>query len=157
MEMKKQIYSSMISIKEFSSIIIIAMVVCLFMKFRTIKVKSNILKNIVTKFISPSILSVYIIHENINIVDYWKYFNIDLEGNIIKIVTCIMIVVILIFFACIVIDFIRIKICQLIKKVYSINKFVQFLNLKIDILNNKINSYLENEKISQKETLLLKN
>ena len=95
--------------------------VCLFMYFKKIKIKNNIIC-IVIEFISKYTLGVYLIHCNIFLKVYlWKDFLKTCEYINSKYFILIYFGIVLsVFFACIIIDFIRKQMWLLTKKIYTL-------------------------------------
>ena len=62
--------------REYSNILILIMTILIFYKFKTITIKSKFISKIIT-IISPSVFSIYLIHQSINIRDY----NVVENGN----------------------------------------------------------------------------
>lgn len=126
----------------YNSIVQLVSAVSLFIFFKDIDIKNNILKKSV-KFIAPLTLGVYLIHDNFlvrrelynGIFDSYNYTN----KNIFLFITISVGSVILIFSVCIIIEYIRVTLFTIMAKTkaYSIieNKCISFgkkLNKKID-------------------------
>lgn len=136
------IYRIIALYRDFMNILLIAMTVLIFMKFKTISIKSNLLSKIIT-FISPSVFSIYIIHQNVNIRDtMWLQFWMMNYANSWMMIPYIILMVISVFTVCLLIDLIRRAIYYGIKKIPIVIKFINKINEKIEIINNKVNSYL---------------
>ena len=142
-EVYSRLYIILTAFREFSCIIPVAMAICVFMKFKTINIKSVFANKLIT-FVAPSMFSIYIIHDNINICDeLWqnmKFANYAQSWLMIPYVFCVIIAV---FLVCLIIDLIRRGIYAGLKKIPIVNKGVKKLNEKINILNTKINNIFE--------------
>ncbi len=114
------------------------MVVFLFLKFRTIEIKNEQLQQLVS-YIGPSLFSVYIIHENVNIRFYWLFTGIFKLAQTPFFIPYLLLLVVAVFCICIVIDFIRRWAYAKLKKVQIINKMVNKINEKIELVEQKIN------------------
>lgn len=126
-------------------IILVAMAICFFMKFRTINIKSTLANRLIS-FIAPSMFSIYIIHESLALRDYiWQNAGLMNYANSWMMIPYILLVVLIVFIVCLLIDLLRRVIYTLLKKIPIINKGVQKINEKIDKLNTKINSIFESE------------
>ena len=131
-----------IGIRDFCSIFILPMAVLLWMKFKTVTIKSNKISKFLT-LISPSIFSVYLIHENINVNrNLWNNTDILNYADSWLFIPYILLIAVLVFAVCICIDLARKKIYLLLKKIPLFNKFVAKLNKKIDRTTEKINNYI---------------
>ena len=139
------IYNILSYFRNFINIIVIYMAILIFMKFKTLKIKSNWFSKLVI-FISSSIFSIYIIHDNVHLRDIiWQKFGMMNFANSWMMIPYILLVVLIIFTACLLIDLLRRGIYALLKKILVINKAVQKLNEKIYKVNTKINSIFESE------------
>ena len=139
------IYNILSYFRNFINIIVIYMAILIFMKFKTLKIKSNWFSKLVI-FISSSIFSIYIIHDNVHLRDIiWQKFGMMNFANSWMMIPYILLVVLIIFTACLLIDLLRRGIYALLKKIPVINKAVQKLNEKIYKVNTKINSIFESE------------
>ena len=138
-----RIYLILTGLREYNCIILIAMAICVFMKFVTIKIKSNFANQTIS-FIAPSMFSIYIIHENININDWlWKSLGIINYADSCLMVPYILLMVLVVFIACLLIDLLRRGVYSLLKKISFVNRLVSIINEKIDKLNMKINAIFE--------------
>lgn len=138
-----RIYLILTGLREYNCIILIAMAICVFMKFVTIKIKSNFANQTIS-FIAPSMFSIYIIHENININDWlWKSLGIINYADSCLMVPYILLMVLVVFIACLLIDLLRRGVYSLLKKISLVNRLVSIINEKIDKLNMKINAIFE--------------
>ena len=129
-------------IEEYNSLLGVLMSVYIFMKFKTITIKSKTFTKIIS-FIVPSIFSVYLIHENVNLKKVlWVNLGIMNFANSWLMIPYILLMIIIVFIACVVIDLIRRGIYYLLKKNPFIYKLVHTLNDKIDGASLKVNNYL---------------
>lgn len=129
--------------RQHDNLIMIAMTIFVLLKFRTIKIKSQTINQIIT-FIVPSVFSVYLIHYNINIRWYiWNLLGINYYANTWYFIPYLLCTIILVFISCLAIDLLRRGGYALLKKVPIINKGITKLNEKINYLNNKINSIFD--------------
>ena len=113
------------------------MTVYLFLKFRTIEVKDKQIQKLIT-YISPSLFSVYVIHENINLKVLWVFSGMFELIETPFFMLYLLLLIILVFFICIIIDLIRRFIYTNIKKIPIINKQVDKINVKIESIQQKI-------------------
>ena len=112
------------------------------MKFKKVNIKSKKLSKILA-FITPSVFSIYILHENINLRgNLWSQLEILNYSNSWLLIPYALLMVFLVFTVCLLIDLLRRGLFYFIKKIPIINKFINEINLKITILNNKIDSYI---------------
>ena len=126
--------------RQYDNLIMIAMTVFVLLKFRTIKIKSQTINQIIT-FIVPSIFSIYLIHYNINIRwQIWNVLGINNYANTWYFVPYLLGLVVLVFLICLAIDLLRRGLYALLKTVPIINKGITKLNEKINCLNNKIDN-----------------
>lgn len=138
----RMIYLVRISLHSFSNLLLIFAVVLLFMKFKTIEIKNNKINKLIN-FISPSIFSIYIIHENINNRWMWEEILNPIQySNSLLLPFVIIIGTICVFIICLGIDIIRRGAYNLLKRIPIINKFINMINNKIDNINIKLNNYL---------------
>lgn len=141
----KQVYYILKNIfnlfREYSSLLVIAMTYCMFMKFKSITIKSSKMNRLLT-IISPSIFSVYLIHYNVNINYMWLYFNISKYYNSIFLLPYIIFLILVVFVVCLFIDIILRKLYSLIKRIRVIKRSINKNNLFIDKINKKINNSL---------------
>ena len=140
-----RLYLILTGLREYNCIILIAMAVCVFMKFKTITIKSNKANSLIL-FISSSMFSIYIIHENVNISDLlWQNLGIMNFANSWLMIPYVLLMVIVVFVICLLIDLLRRGMYYMLKKIPFIKKCVSTINEKIDKVNAKINSIFENE------------
>ena len=140
-----RLYLILTGLREYNCIILIAMAVCVFMKFKTITIKSNKANSLIL-FISSSMFSIYIIHENVNISDFlWQNLGIMNFANSWLMIPYVLLMVIVVFVICLLIDLLRRGIYYMLKKIPFIKKCVSTINEKIDKVNAKNNSIFENE------------
>lgn len=133
-------YIMVINFTEFYNIIVITMTVIIFIKFITIKIKSEMLSKIIL-FISPSIFSIYIIHHNYNIREkIWLELGAMNYMNSWLFIPYIILSIISVFLICLLIDLIRRGLYSLLKKIPIFKRKVDILNILIDKLNSKINN-----------------
>ena len=126
---------------EYGSILLVMMTVLLFMKFKTIEIKSKTISKFIT-ILSPSVISVYIIQQNIHFRTLWKYDgNIDYKNSIWMLPRMIL-VIIAVFATCMIIDLIRRGIYYVIKKIPIINSLIYRFNCQLDKINTKLNNYI---------------
>ena len=129
-------------IEEYNSLLGVLMSAYIFMRFKTITIKSKTLTKIIS-FIVPSIFSVYLIHENVNLKKVlWVNLGIMNFANSWLMIPYILFMIIIVFIACIIIDLLRRGIYYLLKKNPFIYKLVHTLNDKIDGASLKVNNYL---------------
>lgn len=126
---------------DYNNILLIIMAVLLFMKFKTINITSKKLSNVIT-FISPSVFSIYIIHNNIHFHTLWRQ-----DGSLYMIhspwlIPYLIFLIISVFVVCLLIDLLRRGIYHLLKKIPIIHKSVNKLNEKFEEVNLKLNSYI---------------
>lgn len=128
-------------LEQFTNIFIIFATICLFMKFKTIQINNNIIGKVVN-LVSPSLLSVYIIHEHPNIRDYiWQnIFNFGKYANSWVLIIYMIFAIILIFIMCILIDLIRRGVYKALKKIPIIQSIIEKINEKLLFVDEKINS-----------------
>lgn len=130
-------------IEEYNSLLGVLMSVYIFMRFRTITIKSKTFTKIIS-FIVPSIFSVYLIHENVNLKKVlWVNLGIMNFANSWLMVPYILFMIIIVFIACIIIDLLRRGIYYLLKKIPLIYNLIHTLNDKINRANLKVNNYLD--------------
>ena len=133
---------SMSHFNEFTNILLVAMTVLMFMKFKTVNIKSNIITKIIT-FISPSVFSIYIIHENVNYRDtLWPQLGMMDYANSWLMIPYMILLIISVFTVCLLIDLLRRGIYNVLKKIPWIKICIDKSNEKIQTINNKINNYL---------------
>ena len=129
-------------IREYNNILIMLMTVFIFMKFKTITIKSNFISKLIS-VISPSVFAVYLIHENINIRSIiWHKMGIMNFANSWLMIPYILLMIFTVFMICICIDLLRRIMYWGIKKIPIINNFVNRINIKLDVVSLKINNYL---------------
>lgn len=126
---------------DFSNILIIIMAVLLFIKFKTIQIKPTKLSKFIT-LISPSVLSIYIIQENIHFRSLWRYDGVMNYGNSLLMIPYTFLLIIAVFIICLLIDLIRRGIYSLLNKIPIISKMITKLNQQIDKINIKVNNYI---------------
>ena len=128
--------------RNFNNILLIFIGICIFMKFKKVNIKSKKLSKILA-FITPSVFSIYILHENINLRgNLWSQLEILNYSNSWLLIPYALLMVFLVFTVCLLIDLLRRGLFYFIKKIPIINKFINEINRKITILNNKIDSYI---------------
>lgn len=128
--------------REYSNILIIAMTVLIFIKFKTMTIKSNFIEKIIT-FISPSVFSIYLIHQSINIRDtMWLKMGIMDYANSWLMIPYILLMIITVFIVCLFIDLIMRGLYFGIKKIPIVNKIVKKSNDKLDKINLRLNNYI---------------
>mgnify|MGYP005769969101 CR=1 FL=1 len=129
----------------FINIILVYMAILLFMKFKTINIKSNKLSKLIL-YISPSVFSIYIIHDNVHLRDMiWQKFGFINLANSWLMIPYIILAILIVFTVCLAIDLIRRGIYTWLKKIKIINKGIQKINEQIDKVNTKINCIFETE------------
>lgn len=132
-------------IEEYNSLLGVLMSVYIFMRFRTITIKSKTFTKIIS-FIVPSIFSVYLIHENVNLKKVlWVNLGIMNFANSWLMVPYILLMIISVFITCVIIDLIKRGIYYLVKKIPFVYKCINILNTRIEKINLKINNYLAEE------------
>lgn len=132
-------------IEEYNSLLGVLMSVYIFMRFRTITIKSKTFTKIIS-FIVPSIFSVYLIHENVNFKKVlWANLGIMNFANSWFMVPYILLMIISVFITCVIIDLIKRGIYYLVKKIPFVYKCINILNTRIEKINLKINNYLAEE------------
>lgn len=131
--------------RNFINIILVYMAILLFMKFKTINIKSNKLSKLIL-YISPSVFSIYIIHDNVHLRDMiWQKFSFINLANSWLMIPYIILAILIVFTVCLAIDLIRRGIYTGLKKIKIINKGIQKINEQIDKLTTKINCIFESE------------
>lgn len=131
--------------RNFINIILVYMAILLFMKFKTINIKSNKLSKLIL-YISPSVFSIYIIHDNVHLRDMiWQKFSFINLANSWLMIPYIILAILIVFTVCLAIDLIRRGIYTGLKKIKIINKGIQKINEQIDKVNTKINCIFETE------------
>ena len=131
--------------RNFINIILVYMAILLFMKFKTINIKSNKLSKLIL-YISPSVFSIYIIHDNVHLRDMiWQKFSFINLANSWLMIPYIILAILIVFTVCLAIDLIRRGIYTGLKKIKIINKGIQKINEQIDKVNTKINCIFESE------------
>lgn len=131
------------NLKEYNSIIVVAMTVFLFMKLKTTTIKSEKISKLIL-FISPSVYSIYIIHENIHLRDFmWTQFGMMNYKDSIMMIPYMIFLILCVFIVCLAIDLIRRYLYIGIKKVPIIRKFIDKINGILEKFNIKINKYIE--------------
>ena len=138
---KNIVLTMLTAMADFYNLFCIAMTVMLFMKFRTFNIKSNKITKLVN-IISPSILSIYLIHENVNIRVLWTKCGIENYANSIWLVPYMLMLIIIVFVICLIIDFIRRSGYCLIKRIPLCKRCINKLDEKVNKINRKINNYL---------------
>ena len=129
--------------RNFNNILIIFIGICIFMKFKKTSIKSTKISKLLA-FITPSVFSIYILHENINLrSNFWPQLGILNYSNSWLLIPYALLMVILVFAVCLLIDLLRRGLYFLLKKISFINNFVDKLNNKITLINEKINTYIE--------------
>lgn len=132
-------------IEEYNSLLGVLMSVYIFMRFRTITIKSKTFTKIIS-FIVPSIFSVYLIHENVNLKKVlWVNLGIMNFANSWLMIPYILLMIISVFITCVIIDLIKRGIYYLVKKIPFVYKCINILNTRIEKINLKINNYLAEE------------
>lgn len=139
--LKRIIYTIIEGLHQYSSILIILSAVFFFMKFKSIDMNQSRFKKIIS-FISPSIFSIYLIHENINNRWIWAAMNFSRYGDSPFLVTYVIGITIIVFIVCLMIDSMRRLVWHILKKIPCVSKFVEKLNEKINKINVKVNQYL---------------
>ena len=135
-------YRLLTNFREFYNLIVIAMTVLLFMKFKTIKINSKFLTKLIT-IISPSVFSIYLIHYNFNFrFIIWEKFNAIKYADSWFMILYIVFIIFAVFILCLIIDLVRNGLYKLITHISLIKRFIMFINKKIDNLNLKINNYI---------------
>lgn len=130
-------------IEEYNSLLGVLMSVYIFMRFRTITIKSKTFTKIIS-FIVPSIFSVYLIHENVNLKKVlWANLGIMNFANSWFMVPYILLMIISVFITCVIIDLIKRGIYYLVKKIPLIYNLIHTLNDKINRASLKVNNYLD--------------
>lgn len=136
------LYNLIINFTEFYNIIVIAMTVIIFMKFKTMEIKAKTLSKIIL-LITPSVFSIYIIHHNYNIRNaIWLESGVMNYANSWLMVPYIILSIISVFIICLFIDLIRRGLYFLLKKIPTVNKLIAKFNQQIDKLNIKLNNYI---------------
>lgn len=140
----------------FTNPIIIYASICLFMKFATMKIKNEGIEKI-TKLIVPSILYVYIIHENINMRPYlWnKIFNFKEYASSGGLILYMVSAIIFVFIACIIIDLTRRGIYYLLKKIPLINNAIEKLKIKLEFIDKKMETIFTIQEVDKKAQNIL--
>lgn len=139
------IFNILSSFRNFINIILVYMAILLFMKFKTINIKSNKLSKLIL-YISPSVFSIYIIHDNVHLRDMiWQKFSFINLANSWLMIPYIILAILIVFTVCLAIDLIRRGIYTGLKKIKIINKGIQKINEQIDKLNTKINCIFESK------------
>ena len=138
-------YKIIVNFREFYNLIVVAMTIIIFMKFKTMKIKSKLLSKVIL-FISPSVFSIYLIHYNYNIRDdIWLNSGAMNFANSWLMIPYIILTIIAVFIICLTIDLIRRGIYALLKKIPLLNKGIDKLNSFINRLNLKINNSISIE------------
>ena len=134
------LYRLVTNFNEFYNIIVIVMTVIIFMKFKTMEIKSKTLSKIIL-FISPSIFSIYIIHHNDNIRNaIWLESGVMDYANSWIMIPYIILSIISVFIICLFIDLIRRGGYYIIKKISFFDYIINRINTSIAKLNSKINN-----------------
>lgn len=129
------------SFLDYGNILLVMMTVLLFMKFKTIEIKSKSISKLIT-VLSPSVLVVYIIQQNIHFRALWRYDgNIDFKDSIWMLPRMILIIF-AVFATCMIIDLIRRGIYDLLKKIPIVYKLIEKINYKFDKINEKVNNFI---------------
>ena len=137
-----KIKTVLIGIREYNCILVIIMTILIFMKFKTITIKSKFMMKLIT-IISPSMFSIYLIHQSINIRDImWLKMGIMNYADSWLMLPYIVLMIISVFIACLLIDLIIRGICYGIKKIPIINRCINKLNNRLDNISSKLNSYI---------------
>ena len=135
-------YRLLTNFREFYNLIVIAMTVLLFMKFKTIKINSKFLTKLIN-IISPSVFSIYLIHYNFNFrFIIWEKFNAIKYADSWFMILYIVFIIFDVFILCLIIDLVRRGLYKLITHISLIKRFIMFINKKIDNLKLKINNYI---------------
>lgn len=138
-----RLYLILTGLREYNCILLVAMSVCVFMKFRGLHIKSDKIKKVIC-YLSPSMFSIYIIHENLNVCDsIWHEFGMMNYANSWLMLPYVLLVILVVFLGCLLIDLLRRGIYTMLKKVKIINKGIQKINEQIDKVNTKINCIFE--------------
>ena len=128
--------------REYSNILILIMTILIFYKFKTITIKSKFISKIIT-IISPSVFSIYLIHQSINIRDtMWLKMGIMQYADSWFMLPYILIMIAMVFIICLCIDLIRRVSYYGIKKVPIITKILEKINEKLYKINSRINNYI---------------
>ena len=123
----------------FASVIIVAMTLLIIFKFKEINIKNEILNKMIIS-ISPSVFSVYIIHENVNIRNnLWQAIGSQNYADKWFFIPHLLLLIVAVFIVCLVIDLLRKGVYFLLKKIPVIEKSILNLSKKIDKVNIKIN------------------
>lgn len=130
----KYLKVSMDRFLDFSNILNFISTICLFLYFREIKMKNTSVNKIIGK-ISPLMFGIYLIHDNMYIKPYiWrKGLGVYSYATSDNLVIHFILSVILVFCVCAIIEYIRIKIFDLLKH----TKISQKTDEKLDSLNEK--------------------
>lgn len=156
--MFKIVYTFKDGLHKVSNIFLVLATINLFLKFKTTTINSKIISKLIT-FISPSVFSIYIIHENIcnrnyiwnSIIKLNKY--IDSNTLILHIIIASMCV----FLISLIIDLIRRGMYYSIKQIPYVKERINKLNNKMNILNEKIQeNFQQNGVAIEKEELVSK-
>ena len=142
MEIGVIIYRISKTMRDFCSTFGIAMSFLLFMKFRTINIKSGVITRIIS-LISPSIFSIYLIHENTNLKFLWSTYGIGNYAYSWKLVPYLLFLVLSVFIVCLCIDLVRRGAYNVLKKIKPINDLINKLDVKLDEISLKLNNYLK--------------
>lgn len=126
---------------EYYNLLVLIMAILMFMKFRTLVIKSKKISKVIT-FISPSVFSIYLIHQNINLRAMWLNFGMMNYSNSLLLLPYALLLITLVFLACLCIDLLRRGLYLLLKRIKFINKFIEYLNCGILNFDEKLNHYI---------------
>ena len=128
----------------FNSVFAFLGAVSLFMFFKNIKIKRNIISKFIL-FISGNVFAVYLIHEHeLNRQVIWKTkLNIDIADMQNNFVLHYVVCILIIFVSCVLIEEIRKIIFKLFFKIPIFNKLKLKVNKKYENINERINNFLE--------------
>lgn len=132
----------LIEFREYNSILIVIMTIFIFMKFKTMTIKSKLFSKLIT-VIAPSVFAIYVIHQSINIRDtMWLHMGIMDYANSWGLLPYILGCILGVFVACLAIDLLRRGLYYLLKKVSFIQAGIDKINGLINKLNLRLNHYL---------------
>lgn len=135
------LYSDFFNLKNPFSVL---MAFFLFIAFYKKAIKKPIIQKFTT-WITPSILSVYLIHENTNLNIYWLFLGINDLASSLWCIPYILFVTLMVFIICLIIDGIRRISYTFLKKIPIVNSGTKKLNDKLEKYNDKITNILYSE------------
>ncbi|MCR4902112.1 MAG: acyltransferase [Butyrivibrio sp.] len=111
----------------------------IFSSFRYLKIRNRVISNI-SCFLAPMTFGVYLLHEHIEIRDRWlvwmQNFFGPIPGTVFSFAGHLLISVIVVFFAGVFVDFIRIQMFNFVSRMLENTKLMAWINYKAENLKS---------------------